>query len=98
MFDAIGGYDERFSGFYGTDADFRERVHATAREVVMLAAPLIRYPRTVIADASTVSYGRKEEQDRANVPRIRAERAADADPRPRRLTFPWTRQIDWQQP
>jgi hypothetical protein len=30
MFDAIGGYDERFSGFYGTDGEFRDRVRATA--------------------------------------------------------------------
>lgn len=95
MFDRIGGYDERFSGFYGTDADFRERVHATAKAVEMLPAALVRYPREVIADASTTTYGRKEPQDRANVPRIRAEREADPDPRPKRLTFPFEKLVDW---
>lgn len=89
LFDRIGGYDERFSGFYGTDADFRERVHTTASAVVMREDVLIRYPREVIRDASTTSYGRKEEQDRINVQRIRAERALVPDWRPLRVTFPW---------
>lgn len=93
MYDRIGGYDERFSGYYGTDADFRERVQATARAVVLLSHPLVRYPREVIADASTTTYGRKEQQDRENVARIRAERAQIPDWRPLRLTFPWSRLI-----
>lgn len=94
MFDAIGGYDERFSGFYGTDAEFRDRVQKTARAVVMRENPLIRYPREVLADASTTSYGRKEEQDRVNVKRIREERARLGDGwRPLRLTFPWERLV-----
>lgn len=93
LFNQIGGYDERFSGYYGTDADFRERLLIGAREINMLDAVLIRYPREVIADASTTTYGRKEPQDRANVPRIRAEREADADPRPKNLTFPYARLI-----
>lgn len=91
MYDTIGGYDERFSGFYGTDADFRERVQTTARAIVMRSDVLIRYPREVIPDASTTTYGRKEEQDRVNVTRIRAERALIPDWRPLRLTFPWER-------
>lgn len=91
MFDRIGGYDERFSGFYGTDAEFRDRVTATARAVVMLPDVLIRYPREVIADASTTTYGRKEPQDRENVQRIRAERAQLPSWRPLRLTFPYER-------
>jgi hypothetical protein len=89
MFDRIGGYDERFSGFYGTDADFRERVHQRAHAVVMRPEVLIRYPREVIADASTTTYGRKEPQDHENVRRIRDERAALGEWRPLRLTFPY---------
>jgi hypothetical protein len=61
-------------------------------QVVMLPFPLIRYPREVIPDASTTTYGRKEPQDGANVPRIRAERALVKDWRPLRVTFPWERQ------
>ena len=93
MFDQIGGYDERFSGFYGTDAEFRDRVQKTARAVVMRDNVLVRYPREVIPDASTTTYGRKEEQDRENVKRIREERSAigDGNWRPLRLTFPWER-------
>lgn len=89
MFNDIGGYDERFSGFYGTDGEFRDRVNAAARAVEMRSDVLIRYPREVIPDASTTRYGRKEEQDGVNVPRIRAERSKDPDWRPLRLTFPW---------
>lgn len=95
MFDQIGGYDERFSGYYGTDAEFRERVHKTARAVIMRPDVLIRYPREVIADASTTTYGRKEPQDGLNVRRIRNERDAVPDWRPLRLTFPW--ELQWSQ-
>lgn len=91
MFDKVGGYDERFSGFYGTDADFRERVQARARAVVLRPEPLIRYPREVIADASTTTYGRKEQQDRVNVQRIRDERALIPHWTPLRVTFKYDR-------
>lgn len=93
LFFRIGGYDERFSGFYGTDAEFRDRVTAAARAVVMLKSFLVRYPRDVIADASTTHYGRKEPQDHVNVARIRAEREASPGWRPKNLTFPWERLI-----
>lgn len=89
MFDRVGGYDERFSGFYGTDAEFRDRVDRAAASVVMLDDVLVRYPREVIPDASTTSYGRKEKQDHENVPRIRRERESVPGWRPLRLTFPW---------
>jgi hypothetical protein len=86
MFDRIGGYDERFSGYYGTDGEFRDRAEKTSAAIVMLAEVMIRVPREVIPDASTTTYGRKEQQDRDNVKRIREERG---DQRPLRLTFPW---------
>lgn len=89
MFDRIGGYDERFSGFYGSDSEFRERVQRTAREVIMLPEVMIRYPREVISDASTTTYERKAKIDGKNVPRIRHERAEIPDWRPLRLTFPY---------
>ena len=76
MYDEIGGYDERFSGYYGTDSDFRDRVRAKARAIVLLPEPVIRYPRDVIPDASTTTYERKTEDDQINVKRIREERAA----------------------
>lgn len=91
MFEEIGGYDERFSGYYGTDAEFRDRVNASARAVVMRPDVLIRYPREVLADASTTTYGRKEQQDHVNVARIREERSRIPGWRPLRLTFPYER-------
>lgn len=87
MFDRIGGYDERFSGFYGTDFDFRDRAHEHA-SVVMRDELVIRYPREVIPDASTTTYVRKAPFDKPNVYRIKAERGAAPT---QRLTFPWER-------
>lgn len=91
MYDRIGGYDERFSGYYGTDFDFRDRAKAHASIIIMRSDVIIRYPREVIADASTTTYGRKEPQDKPNVYRILDERNADPRSRPLRLTFPWER-------
>lgn len=51
--DGVGGYDERLSGCYGTSGEFKDRVLATARAHVRLPEVMIRYPRTIIADAST---------------------------------------------
>lgn len=92
MFQKIGGYDERFSGYYGSDADFRERAKDTAKQVVMLSDCLIRYPREVIADASTTTYGRKEEQDRIGITAARKLIAEEGGP-PRRLSYEWERLI-----
>lgn len=93
LYDAIGGYDERFAGFYGTDAPFRDacRQHATA--VVDLKEHLVRVPREVIPDASTTTYGRKEPQDGENIRRIKAEIAAlpPEQRRPQRRGFAWSR-------
>ena len=91
MFDRIGGYDERFSGFYGTDGEFRDRVTAQAGPPIMLDEPLVRVPREVQADASTTRYGRKEVQDHENVPRIREVRNSQPGWKTLRDTFPWER-------
>lgn len=89
MFDRIGGYDERFSGFYGTDGEFRDRVKAQASKIIILEDfPLIRVPRELVADASTTTYGRKEKQDHDGVTRIRAQIAREGGPT-KRLSFPY---------
>lgn len=51
--DRIYGYDERLSGCYGTSGEFKDRVMAAASAHVLLNEVIIRYPREVIADAST---------------------------------------------
>jgi len=89
MFDRIGGYDERFSGYYGSDSEFRERVQHAASAVIMRPEPLIRYAREVIPDASTTTYGRKEKQDGRNVPLIKAKREDTPNWRPLRVTLPY---------
>jgi glycosyl transferase family 2 len=89
MFDRVGGYDERFSGYYGSDSEFRERVHSAAGDPLMLPDPLVRYPREVLADASTTTYERKAKEDGIHVPRIKKERAQLEDWRPLRLTIPY---------
>jgi hypothetical protein len=93
MFDKIGGYDERFSGYYGTDGEFRDRVTANCSAIIMLDQfPLIRVPRELVADASTTRYGRKEPVDHAGVTRIRKQIAREGGPT-KRLSFPYRRII-----
>lgn len=90
MYDRIGGYDERFAGWYGTDSDFRDRAAALAK-IDILKSVLVRVPREVIPDASTTTYARKTVEDNANLARIKAERRAEKDQRPKRNLFPWSR-------
>ena len=92
MFNRIGGYDERLSGCYGTDGEFRDRVHATARAVISLSEPMVRYPREVIADASTLPsvFTRKgDHENDADLIERRKKRDKIPGWKPLRLTFPW---------
>lgn len=90
---AVGGYDENFSGWYGTDYDFRDRAEAGAKMVVMLDDFLIRVGREDIPDASTTTYERKTEEDREMVGQIRRRLTAQAERPFRHLSFPWVRQL-----
>jgi hypothetical protein len=90
LYQKLGGYDERFAGWYGTDADFRDRMATAAKEIIQLKEVLIRVPRTFIPDASTTTYLRKQPEDRANIHRIRTERAKEKW-KPLNLTFPYHR-------
>lgn len=90
MFDKVGGYDERFAGFYGTDGDFSERVRTIAR-VEMFKEPVVRIPRTHIPDASTTTYLRKQPEDKPAIIRIKAERAKEKNWKPLRGTFEYDR-------
>lgn len=83
MFWRIGGYDETFSGSYGTDGLFRRRVAATATMAV-LSDPLIRYE--YVDDSSTVRYKRKQPED-ARVRQIAA--ALPKNHKPKVLSFPY---------
>lgn len=107
MFNQVGGYDERFSGNYGSSGEFRDRLsigdgpyqnHADALEQ-RNDLVLVRYPRDVIPDASTPEFDadgvkmRKRPDEGKAVADIRRERNALPIWETKRLTFPWTRLI-----
>jgi hypothetical protein len=89
IWDRVGGYDERFAGYYGTDGDFRDRLnqHSAVEQVKPF---LIRVPRDYIHDASTTRYARKTPADAA-IRDIKGQRASVPGWRPLTLTFPFTR-------
>jgi glycosyltransferase involved in cell wall biosynthesis len=92
IYKLTGGYDERFAGYYGTDADFRDRLVNAAR-IIMLGETLIRVPREVIPDASTQpSFGRKSAGDGQAIGRLKEERnkLPKEKQRPMRKNFPYT--------
>lgn len=72
-FNAAGGYDERFSGHYGTDGEFKRRILATTGNITLLPDLVVRVGRDIIVDADTVDYKRKTPEDAENVARIKRE-------------------------
>lgn len=93
-FDATGGYDERFAGWYGTDGDFRNRVMAKTQFVRQLRQHLIRVGREHTPDASCPrEFGRKNELDSRKVAEIKAARALEPGWQPRFLSFPYEKQL-----
>lgn len=85
----IGGYDERMSGFYGTDGQFQGRVALWAQNVVILSEVAIVYGPNVIPDAYTTRYGRREPQDIEAKQMFKVLRG-ETGYTPSRLTFPWS--------
>ncbi len=90
MYERTGGYDERLSGCYGTDGEFRDRVRESSRAVVQLSDLMIRYSREVLADASTVGMTRKNDAGNdGELAKRRQQRSTIKGWKPMRLTFPW---------
>lgn len=89
FFDRVGAYDERWSGIYGSDGEFRRRCQARTRGVSHLDLALWRFPPEAYEEAATTRYRRKTAEDRTNRRRVRQEIARD--PKTRRLTFDWER-------
>lgn len=97
MYDAIGGYDERLSGCYGTDGEFRDRVRDHSKAIVLLEDVLVRYPREIVKDASTPPELLTRKDDPANDFELRyrrIEREKLGKWRPLRVTFKWEKQLD----
>lgn len=88
LYEAIGGYDERFAGYYGTDGDFRDRL-ASVAPIVRLKQFIIRVPREVVPDASTTTLARRSPENTAGLLRIKRERDASAPWRPMNGMFEW---------
>lgn len=87
-----GGYDEAFCGYYGSDSTFRSQLLKIA-EKIDLEIPLILFGKEVIADASTVDYGRKGSDYHVLAhPEIRKRKKQNLDPIPP-LNFEWKRLI-----
>lgn len=92
----IGGYDERFAGYYGTDWDFRDRATARSKEVKQLPLPVIRVGREHTPDASTPrEFGRKTPQDSRRIQEIRRQRESQGKWQPLRMTFPYQQVAVW---
>lgn len=89
MFWRIGGYDERATGFYGTDRLFRDRAFRFAKKG-HLDAPLVRYWRDIVPDASTTTLPRKEGRDPAVKAKALREIALNPEARTV-LDFDWER-------
>ncbi len=87
VWEKFGGYDERFSGHYGMDFLARERLQEFTC-LHLLPCSVIRYPREVIADASTTCYQRKMPSDRRFVKELRQKLKADGSYfKPKTMTF-----------
>lgn len=81
-FDHVGGYDERYAGYYGSDGDFRNRLRESrgdhaGHELVELSEHLLLFPRSVQPDASTTRYLRKQPEDVEGKKRVAALRAKE---------------------
>ncbi len=83
MFWKVGGYDERCSGFYGSDGLYRRRLAQTA-PIQILTDDLVRHE--FVGDSSTRTYKRKQPQD-AGLRRLVATFPPNSPPTT--LSFPY---------
>jgi hypothetical protein len=91
---SMGGYDEDFSGVYGSDGNFRKCMRAGLREMNTTLFCLKRYGREAVPDASTTDWGRKESPyHRSRFPKLEAKSRGPAYRAKDHLRFPWERVI-----
>lgn len=75
MYARVGGYDERFAGYYGTDWDFRDRALRAAQTIWQLPQYIIRVGREHTPDASMPrEFGRKSLHDSRMIQKLKLER------------------------
>ena len=83
MFWKIGGYDERMSGYYGSDGYYRRRM-ATVAPIKVLTDRLVRHEYQ--GDSSTSRYLRKQPEDARLRPLVASFPKGS---KPRTLSFPY---------
>ena len=87
----IGGFDESYAGYYGTDSTFRKRLQTVSKRVELNNVTMTLFGREVIADASTTAYGRKDSKYHiSNNPELNARKKECPPPIPP-LNFEWER-------
>lgn len=84
LFWNVGGYDESYSGSYGSDGRYRRRLMAACQTRV-LTDRLVRYEN--VGDSSTTEYRRKLPQDDQRLKAIDA--SLKPGHRPKTLSFPY---------
>lgn len=87
-----GGYDESFSGYYGTDSTFRRQLISVSERIELQKKfYLTLFSRQDIKDASTRNYGRKGSEYQVGRNPELAERKRLGPPPIPPLNFPWER-------
>lgn len=92
---AMGGYDEDFAGFYGSDGNFRKCAKGHGlKELPVIDFGLVVYRREDIEDANTRRYGRKDTTFwSAHNPKLNAKRRGPAYRAVRPIRFEWRREL-----
>lgn len=92
---SMGGYDEDFAGFYGSDGNFRKCAKGSGLlEKTTDDFGLIVYRSDDVEDANTRRYGRKDsEYYSAHNPQLMAKRKGPAYQARNPIRFEWTREI-----
>jgi phage anti-repressor protein len=91
LFWGVGGYDESFSGWYGTDFAFRQSIIDQTVETDEFALTL--YSRKEIKDASTTEFGRKDSKYHIKNNQELNKRKHSLEKPIKPLNFPWERQL-----
>jgi hypothetical protein len=86
----MGGYDEDFSGVYGSDGNFRKCMRAGLTEKATDKFYLNRWPSSAISDANTKDWGRKDSPyHRSQFSKIEAKSKGPAYRATNPLRFEW---------
>lgn len=91
---AMGGYDEDFAGFYGSDGNFRKCARGSGlQECAVNNFGLVVWRREDCEDANTRRYGRKDTTYwAAHNPKLNAKRRGPAYKAVNPIRFEWRRE------